>query len=111
MSRPTATVLAAIIATVLFAVPPGANARPPMAPPERLPTTDQIRAVRAGYGLRADTAYIASIATGISPLLGIPLSPSEEQEMQRRDRVQEALGRLARATTRIRSATASVSQG
>lgn len=71
-----------------------ANAGPPQAPPERLKTTADSIQVRLMYGLRADRAFVESLGQVASPLLGIPLSKSEQAEMERRKRVQDSLDPL-----------------
>lgn len=75
--------------------PPAGDAPPTATPEPTLELTAEIREatrVREQFGLRADPAYVAAVAedpSATSVMLGIPLLPSEADEMRRRSSLED----------------------
>lgn len=64
-------------------------------PETHLKSIEEQVAIRAEFGLAVDAALVTSLSGDESPLLGIPLTPAEELEMERRAHVQSSLGPLS----------------
>ena len=82
-----------IVVLLALLVPPGVSGRDGGPPPVETHRKSlvEIMEIRSVFGLRNDEAFVDSVDGAESSLLGIPLTASEEAEMNRRARIQESL--------------------